>query len=201
MGNRRIITEQDILNLETGSVLEVPEDSLITPLARETAAARHIRLLTAGGVYRKLVAIGADHGGYEVKEQLKGWLEELGYRYQDFGTYSTAAVDYPDFAFAVAKAVAGGACDLGIILDGAGIGSCMVANKVPGIRAAMCYDTATARNSREHNYANVLTLGARMLDTPRLREIIQTWLATDYGEERHGRRVRKIMDVEKRFSR
>jgi ribose 5-phosphate isomerase B len=95
--------------------------------------------------------------------------------------------------------VADGACDLGIILDGAGIGSCMTANKVPGVRAAMCYDAATASNSREHNYANVLTLGAKMITPERMREIVKTWLETDEGEERHGRRVAKIAAVERQY--
>ena len=199
MSQRRVVTEQDVLAVGPGGVLQVPEDSLITALARETAAARGVRLIVGGGMRRQVIGIGADHGGYEMKEQLKPWLEDLGYSCRDFGTHSTVPVDYPDVAFLVARAVAAGECDGGVILDGAGIGSCMVANKVPGVRAAMCYDTATAKNSREHNYANVLTLGARLLDLARVKEVTQTWLSTPYGEERHGRRVRKIMDVEKRF--
>ena len=97
------------------------------------------------------------------------------------------------------RAVAEGACDLGIIVDGAGIGSCMVANKVPGVRAALCYDAATARNSREHNYANVLTLGGRMISEEQMREIVSAWLSTPEGEARHGRRVAKIMAIEKQY--
>ncbi|MBI1745800.1 MAG: ribose 5-phosphate isomerase B [Acidobacteria bacterium] len=201
MSQRRIITEQDVLAVEPGGLLEAPESSIITPLARETASACRVRIILSEGLRRKVIGLGADHGGFEVKEQLKPWLDELGYAHKDFGTHGSAAVDYPDFAFAVANAVAKGDCDLGIILDGAGIGSCMTANKVPGVRAAMCYDAETAKNSREHNYANVLTLGARLRPLELLREIVKVWLATDYGEERHGRRVRKIMDVEKRYLR
>src|ERR671939_1839129 len=121
-----------------------------------------------------------------MKESLKRLLADLGHDVQDFGTHSTEAVDYPDYAHLVARAVASGACDLGIVVDGAGIGSCMAANKVPGVRAAMCYDAATARNSREHNYANVLTLGGKMLSAEQIREVVQTWLATPEGEARHG---------------
>jgi ribose 5-phosphate isomerase B len=127
-----------------------------------------------------------------MKEALKKVLEELRCEYLDFGTNSTAAVDYPDFAQSVALAVARKTCDLGIMIDGAGIGSCMVANKIPGIRAAMCYDEASARNSREHNGANVLTLGGKMVSNERMREIVRTWLSTDLTEERHRRRVAKI---------
>ena len=138
------------------------------------------------------VGIGADHGGFEMKEALKRVLEELGCDYQDVGTNSTAAVDYPDFAQAVALAVSRQRCDLGIMIDGAGIGSCMVANKIPGIRAAMCYDESSARNSREHNGANVLTLGGKMISNEKMRDIVRVWLSTELTEERHRRRVAKI---------
>jgi ribose 5-phosphate isomerase B len=108
-------------------------------------------------------------------------------------------VDYPDFAFAVAQLVAQGRAWRGIIVDGAGIGSCMAANKVPGVRAAMCYDQATAFNSREHNNANVLTLGAGLIGSNLARQIVKTWLETAFGGGRHARRVNKIMDIEQRF--
>ena len=136
-----------------------------------------------------------------MKEALKSFLTELGYQHRDFGTSSEEAADYPDFAHAVARAVADGICDLGIILDGAGIGSCMTANKVPGVRAAMCYDEATAKNSREHNYANVLTLGAKMMASEQMRKIVHTWLKTEEGEARHGKRVAKISAIEKQYLR
>jgi len=148
-----------------------------------------------------LIALGADHGGYQIKEQLKSFFDQLGYRYRDFGTFSEEAVDYPDYAHAVARAIADGVCDLGIILDGAGIGSCITANKVPSVRAAMCYDEATARNSRQHNFANVLTLGARMLSLDLIQKIVETWLTTPLGEERHEKRVAKIMAIEKQYLR
>jgi ribose 5-phosphate isomerase B len=148
-----------------------------------------------------VVAIGADHGGYALKEDLKAYLGELGYSVVDCGTDSTDAVDYPDFAFAVAQQVARHHAWRGIVVDGAGIGSCMAANKVPGVRAAMCYDQATAINSREHNDANVLTLGAGLIGRNLAQQIAKTWLETPSGGGRHARRVDKISDIERRFSR
>jgi ribose 5-phosphate isomerase B len=148
---------------------------------------------------QRTVAIGADHGGYGLKETLKGYLGELGYEVVDCGTDSTQSVDYPDYAFAVAQLVAQGRAWRGIVVDGAGIGSCMTANKVPGVRAAMCYDQATAFNSREHNDANVLTLGAGLIGPNLARQILKTWLETPFGGGRHARRVDKIVDIEGRF--
>ena len=114
----------------------------------------------------KTVAIGADHGGFPLKEALKPYLAELGYTVIDCGTNSTAAVDYPDLARAVAELVSSGKAFRGVMIDGAGIGSCMTANKVPGVRASMCYDISTASNTREHNNANLLTLGAGLIGEP-----------------------------------
>jgi ribose 5-phosphate isomerase B len=147
------------------------------------------------------VAIGADHGGYPLKEALKEFVAELGHEVIDCGTSGTESVDYPDFALAVAELVAQGRVGHGILIDGAGIGSCMAANKVPGVRAAMCYDKSTALNSREHNDANVLTLGAGFLGESLARQIVQTWLASPFGAGRHARRVDKIMAIERRFTR
>jgi ribose 5-phosphate isomerase B len=148
---------------------------------------------------QRTIAVGADHGGYELKEMLKGTLEEQGYTVVDCGTDSAASVDYPEFAYAVAHLVAQGRVWRGIVVDGAGIGSCMAANKVPGVRAAMCYDQATAVNSREHNHANVLTLGAGLIGANLARQIVKTWLETPAGGGRHARRVNKIMDIEHRY--
>lgn len=145
------------------------------------------------------IAIGADHGGYHLKERLCSRLHEQGHEVLDCGTDSTLSVDYPDFAHAVASAVASGRAEWGIIVDGAGIGSSMVANKVPGIRAALCYDLSTARNSREHNLANVLTLGAGLIGEGLAWQIIQEWLETPWGGDRHARRVDKIMEIERRY--
>jgi ribose 5-phosphate isomerase B len=204
-----VITEADLRGVpegvQAGVRFIIREDAIITPAARDLIRERGLeiryraRRSVAGK--RRIIAVGADHGGYEMKERLKEFLAELGYSHRDFGTFSEEAVDYPDFAHAVARAVADGACDLGVMVDGAGIGSCMTANKVPGVRAAMCYDAATASNSREHNYANVLTLGARMISTEKMREIVGVWLSTPEGAARHGKRVAKLIAVEKQYLR
>jgi ribose 5-phosphate isomerase B len=146
------------------------------------------------------IAIGADHGGYPLKERLLFRLREAGHEVVDCGTDSPEAVDYPVFAAAVARKVADGSCTCGIIVDGAGIGSAMVANKVPGVRAALCYDISTARNSREHNHANVLTLGAGLIGDGLAWQIVQEWLAMAWGGDRHARRVAMITDVEQEYS-
>ncbi len=148
-------------------------------------------------VTTRRIALGADHGGYALKESLKPFLQKQGYLVDDCGTHSAESVDYPDFAYAVAKKVSDGEAWRGIIIDGAGIGSCMVANKVPGVRAAMCYDHATAVNSREHNKANVLTLGAGMIETDLAHQVVLTWLNTNFGGGRHARRVDKIDRLDK----
>lgn len=149
----------------------------------------------------RTVALGADHGGYALKQAIAKALVEKGYGVTDCGTTSTEAVDYPDYAHVVARLVASGSCSVGIIVDGAGIGSAMAANKVPGVRAANAHDTSMARNAREHNYANVLTLGGRMIGESLALEIVETFLATPWGAERHGRRVAKIRDIEQQYSR
>ena len=147
----------------------------------------------------RTVALGSDHGGYALKEQLKTYLAELGWQVADCGCHSPAPVDYPDFAYAVARLVSEGWATRGIVVDGAGIGSCMAANKVPGVRAALCYDLSTAINSREHNDANVLTLGAGLIGPNLAKQIVKTWLETPFAGGRHERRVSKIMDIEGRF--
>lgn len=142
------------------------------------------------------LAIGSDHGGYELKEILKDYIrKEFQYEIIDFGTHSSDAVDYPDFAFLVAAAVAQGDCPQGIILDGAGLGSSMVANKLPGIRAAVCNDLFAARNSKAHNKANILTLGARIVGDMLAKEIVKVWLTTPF-EARHQKRIDKIIRLE-----
>jgi len=147
----------------------------------------------------RVVAIGADHGGYELKEILKKDLASWGYEVMDVGAHSKEAVDYPDFAHEVARLVASGKAWRGIMIDGAGIGSCMVANKVPGVRAAMAYDHASAINSREHNDANLLTLGAGLIGVNLARQIVKIWLTTEFCG-RHAKRVDKIIAVEKQYS-
>lgn len=146
------------------------------------------------------IAIGADHGGFPLKEKLMSHLRDQGHRVVDCGTSSSDAVDYPDFAHAVAREVAEGQCECGIVIDGAGIGSSITANKVPGVRAALCYDISSARNSREHNHANVLTLGAGLIGESLARQIVDSWLETPWGPGRHASRVEKIVEVERLYS-
>ncbi len=147
----------------------------------------------------KVVAIGSDHGGFDLKENLRPYLAELGFDVRDAGAYNKGAVDYPDFAHEVARLVSVGKAWRGIMIDGAGIGSCIVANKVPGIRAGMAYDYSSAVNSREHNDTNVLTLGAGLIGVTLARQIVKVWLTTDFGGGRHVPRIEKITAVEKLY--
>lgn len=203
---RPLIDAQAVAQAAPGTTLDVPPGALVTPLARELALERQVSLEAAtplppaGGPAEQTIALGADHGGLALKEQLKPFLAQLGWRVADCGTHSAESVDYPDFAFAVARMVAEGRARWGIMIDGAGIGSCMAANKVPGVRAALCYDLATAVNSREHNHANVLTLGAGLIGPALAQQIVKAWLETPFGPDRHARRVEKIMQIERRFS-
>ncbi len=148
---------------------------------------------------RKIVVIGADHGGVDLKELLKPVIEELGFEVIDVGTNNKESVDYPDFAHEAAKLVSIGKAWRGIMIDGAGIGSCIVANKVPGVRAGMAYDYSSAVNSREHNDTNVLTLGAGLIGLNLAKQIVKTWLTTEFGGDRHARRVNKIIAIEKQY--
>jgi len=140
------------------------------------------------------IALGADHGGFDLKAALALHLKEAGYQVEDVGTLSHEVVDYPVFARAVAEAVSQGRADVGIMIDGAGIGSCMVANKIPNVRAALAYDLSSARNSREHNGANVLTLGAGLIGASLAKQIVDVWLATECTEQRHLDRVAMFAD-------
>jgi ribose 5-phosphate isomerase B len=202
---KNVITEDDVRGLDQGAVLRIGEDARLTPLAADIVKERNIQLVRRnsrrGSKASKLIAVGADHGGFKMKEELKGLLAQLGHKVQDFGTDSEEAVDYPDFAHAVARAVANGSSDLGIIIDGAGVGSAMTANKVPGVRAAACYSVAVARNSREHNGANVLTLGSKTISSAEMRDIVTAWLATELTEDRHRKRVAKIDAVQRQYQR
>jgi ribose 5-phosphate isomerase B len=201
--SKTVITEDDVRGLEEGARLRIGEGARLTPLAADIVSERRIELVRRasrrGSRAQKLIAVGADHGGYKMKEELKNFLTELGHHVHDFGTNSTDAVDYPDFAHAVARSVSERASDLGIIIDGAGVGSAMTANKVPGVRAAACYSVKVAQNSREHNDANVLTLGSSTINADEMRDIVRAWLATEITEERHKKRVAKIEAVERQY--
>jgi len=164
-----------------------------------TAPQSHPQEVNCNSSDKKIVAIGSDHGGYEMKAILLKYVSELGHEVIDCGTTSKESVDYPDFALAVAEKLLRKQACRGIIIDGAGIGSCMAANKVPGIRAAMCYDYASANNSREHNNANVLTLGAGLLGINQVKTIVKTWLDVPYAGGRHQRRIDKITAIEQKY--
>ena len=210
---RKLITEHDVIDAQRKKKTEltVTPNCIITPSARDAAAIRGIKILKKEIQYTSptqqlsthvqfsgKIIIGSDHGGFELKEILKDYLTGLGLEFDDVGTHSTESVDYPDFAYAVAEKVRKDAGLLGVIIDGAGVGSAMAANKVRGIRAASCQDTYTARNSRLHNNANVLTLGSRSLGIDVVKEIVKVWLETQFEGGRHKTRVDKIMAIEKK---
>ncbi len=211
MGKRPLITEKDVREaLQAGtSSLVVAPNALITPLAYDTARERGLTFVTTQPEapsasppprpQTHVVAIGSDHGGYGYKEALKPLIAEVGWQVLDVGTDSEKSCDYPDFAFAVARAVALGKADFGVMIDGAGLGSAMVCNKVPGIRAACAYNSFTAWNARAHNDAQVLTLGSRTLGIEVCKSTLKRFLATTFEGGRHARRVDKIQDVEARF--
>ena len=206
---RRILTGEDVQAIPEGGILDVAPGTVLTDVAREWITKRKIRLVeqtseqtsARDAIEVARVAIGSDHAGFDMKESLKGYLDELSATFVDYGTYSKESVDYPDFAHAVALAVAVGHARQGIVIDGAGIGSAIAANKVPGIRAGACYQEAGARNAREHNDINVLTLGSTLMPPEKLRPIVHIFLTARHTESRHKNRVAKIMGVEKRYYR
>jgi ribose 5-phosphate isomerase B len=203
--SKTVITEDDVRDLASGSVLRIAEGVRLTPLAADLVREKKIEIVRRvprrGSNASRLIAIGADHGGFKMKEELKTFLKGLGHQVHDFGTNSEDPVDYTDLAYAVARSVAEGTADLGIVIDGAGVGSAMTANKVPGVRAAACYSVAVARNSREHNDANVLSLGSKTISSAEMREIVQAWLGTELTEDRHRKRVAKIGAIERQYQR
>lgn len=203
--SKNLITEDDLRGLAEGSRVRVAENVRFTPLASDIVTDLKLELIRKQSRKNttkvRSVAVGSDHGGFAYKEQIKSYLTDLGLQVRDFGTQSTDAVDYPDFAHAVARSVAGHQVDVGIIIDGAGIGSAMTANKVPNVRAAACYSPALARNSREHNGANVLTLGAGQNSMDEIKAIIEAFVTTDISEERHKKRVGKIETIERQYLR
>ena len=186
--------QDEVRDLVRNIVTGVLDDAGRIPPLPEREAASSPR----GGV--ETIAVGADHGGFPLKERIAFRLRETGHDVHDCGTNSTDAVDYPDYAHEVARLVANGTCRWGIVVDGAGIGSAMVANKVPGVRAALCYDISTARNSREHNHANVLTLGAGLIGPNLALQIVEEWLATPWAEGRHADRVAKITTIQNQYA-
>jgi ribose 5-phosphate isomerase B len=203
--SKTVITEDDVRNLASGAVLRIAEGARLTPLAADIVSEKKIEIVRRvprrGSPASRLIAVGADHGGFQMKQELKAFLSELGHQVHDFGTNTEDPVDYPDVAYAVAKSVSEGMAEVGIIIDGAGVGSAITANKVPGVRAAACYSVAVARNSREHNDANVLSLGSKTITIAEMRDIVQAWLGTEISEDRHRKRVAKIEAIERQYQR
>ena len=196
----QILSDDELHQIITNTVQQVLGSAKPSQTPEESPKPEQVLLPVAPLADQKTVAIGADHGGVDLKEILKTELTGLGYAIIDCGTNTTESVDYPDIALAVSKLVADGSAWRGVVIDGAGIGSCMCANKVPGIRAAMSYDYATAVNSREHNDANVLTLGAGLIGVNLAKQILKTWLATEFAGGRHANRVEKIISIEKNYA-
>jgi deoxyribose-phosphate aldolase len=199
-GARELVTQGCLASTPDGGTFAVPLGAIVTPLAEEEAFRRGIRFVAPGSGRTGTglrVAVGADHGGFALKGDVISWLRELGAVPVDLGTRDASAVDYPDIAAAVARAVVTGQVDRGICIDGAGIGSAMAANKIAGARAANCTSVAMAHNAREHNFANVLCLGAKLVTPAQALEIVRTFLTTEVGPERHARRVAKVMALER----
>lgn len=200
---KHLITEDDLRGMEAGARLRVADNAKFTSLAEDFINEKNIVLVKKSSrrasVKVKTVAVGCDHGGFEYKEELKNFLGGMDVRIRDFGTNSKDAVDYPDFAHAVALAVSEKSADVGIIIDGAGIGSAITANKIPGVRAAACYSVALAKNSREHNGANVLTLGSGQNTFAEIKAIVEAFLTSELTEDRHKKRVAKIEAVERQY--
>jgi len=198
---RAVITESDIPD---SGELRVAAGAIVTPSARDLAKARGVKIVELAkgespgpAPAERTIAIGCDHGGFEMKQKLLSVFHDYELAVRDVGVDHPKPVDYPDIAKQVAELVASGAAARGVIIDGAGIGSAMVANKFSGVRAALCYDRASARNSREHNDANVLTLGGRLLTQSQAEEVLRTWLETPFAGGRHAVRVEKIKEIEK----
>jgi ribose 5-phosphate isomerase B len=204
-----IITEADARVLDVGATVELAAGGVITPLARDTLVARRVKVVGAEATDASLadlvpapevrrVAVGSDHTGVKLKQLIVQHLRGCGVAVDDLGTHGGESVDYPDIADAVARTVARREADAGIVIDGAGIGSAIAANKVRGIRAAMCSDETIARYSREHNGANVLALGATLVTGEAALRILDVWLSTSMREPRYIRRLAKIRRIEER---
>jgi ribose 5-phosphate isomerase B len=198
---KKVVTAEDVQAVPRGGEVVAHPSAVITDWAREVAVTRGVRITVRAavpdpGAGPTSIAVGSDHGGFPLKEEVKKHLGRLGYRFHDFGTHSPEPVDYPDVAAKVALSVQRGEARLGILVDGAGLGSAMAANKVRGIRAAPCTEPKAAKNAREHNDANVLTLGSGYVDVPRMQEIVEVFVTASCTEERHRRRVEKIGAIE-----
>ena len=207
MNKRKLISQEDIREAveQHASIVVVPAGAIVTDLARELAKSKGIKFGSEKEAalnqrpIKKTVAVGSDHGGFEYKKILKPLIVDLGWQVIDVGTDSDKSCDYPDFAYAVSRLVRSENAGLGLMIDGAGVGSAMVCNKVPGIRAACAYNEFVAWNSRAHNNANVLTLGSRTMGIEVCKNIVKIFLETSFEGGRHQKRTDKISDVERHF--
>ena len=210
MPKKRIITDIDITDAWKRGIksIEIDSSTIITPQARDSAKTKNIVFAKMPDAVQRAreikelfqISIGSDHSGFKMKEFLKRLLIDMGHEVHDIGTFSEEPVDYPDIALKTAMQVKENLVDFGIILDGTGIASSMVANKIPGIRAAACPNEICAKISREHNDANVLTLGSRIIGEELAKSITCAFLKTKFTEGRHLKRLEKIRDIEKKFS-
>lgn len=217
MPEKKLISEADVRAAarEGHTQLAVGTTTIVTPLARDAARDLGVEIVVAASTHLAaepscrcahdmpatgVVAIGSDHGGFEMKAELKQAIEALGWQAIDVGTNSTASCDYPDFAYAVARAVTSGQAVLGIMIDGAGPGSAIACNKVPEIRAACVHDEFTAWNARAHNDANVITLGSRSIGIEVAKRLMKVFLETAFEGGRHAKRVEKLGDIEARYT-
>jgi len=214
---KRLLSEQNIIDASKRGekILYCDDETIVTAAARDRSQQLGIRVekkkenkLSAAAVSarpteqpgaKETIAIAGDHGGFGLKEQMKPFLTNLGYNVIDLGTNGEEPCDYPDFAFSVGTMVIKGTASRGIMIDSVGMASAIAANKIPGIRAACCYDEFSARSSREHNNANILTLGGKVLGSELTKSILKVWLETAYAGGRHQKRLDKISDIEKKF--
>ncbi|CUS96045.1 ribose 5-phosphate isomerase B [Candidatus Chrysopegis kryptomonas] len=213
---KKLITEKTVLDFynQGKTEIEIDKNTIVTPSARDKALQLKVKFVekfeTAQKFNyplkpepkldgKKIVAIASDHAGFKLKEELKKFISELGYSVLDLGTNSESSVDYPDFAYAVAYAIISGKAWRGLMIDGTGVASSIVANKVPGVRAACCHNEFTARMSREHNDANMLTIGARVIGSELAKEIVRVFLETNFGGGRHLQRLNKIFEIEQKY--
>jgi len=197
--DEKVLTASDLENVPPHNTVIVPPGTIISPLVYDVLAEKKIHLRYSDNDDLPSIALGCDHNGFKIKNNLKSFLTEQGHRVFDFGTHTEDPVDYPEFALKVARAVGENHYDLGIIVDDLGMGSCIVANKVPGVKAANCLDEETAEAGRERYYTNVLILAAEKLTADSARQVVEKWLTTRLGDDTHGRRVKQIQDIELKY--
>lgn len=208
---KKVFTEEDIIRLhrEGSKVVIAGKSDIFTPSALDKVKEFNLsvnylekgksEIAVVGSGNSKVVAIGGDHTGFKIKSLISKYLTDKAYQVKDVGTFSEQSCDYPDFAYEVAQKVVKKEVEFGIIIDATGIPSAITANKVPGIRAATCYNEFSAKSAREHNDGNILVLGAKTLGEETIKSIIDKWIATDFGGGRHQRRLDKITAIERRI--